>query len=250
MAASSSVSSATSIPDSLVGVELAKSGRSFCGWCDTPIFSGTPRVLRRYQYSYGGSQPPGGMVEYMHAACAFHFDDGKLGRSTRSTTSSPSKPCVGCATPFGNSQPKVVSLFSPQPPRKRFEPNPNGLKPLLYCYKCVRSFVSEHAQLLNGFIGSQQMAAPVAWQHRACSPFDTAAVRKEGQYKGEPSLPRNEAARKEFLALFACGDGETQAVERHVALRHTIALEEQAGRRRQDYWAERDLAVGKRKREE
>ena len=155
-------------------------------------------ISSRYQYTYGGSQPPGGMVEYMHAACAFHFDDGQLGRL--SATSSASKPCVGCARPFGSSQPKVVSLFSPQPPRSRFEPNPSGLKPLVYCYTCVRSFVSDHAQLLNGFVGSQQMAAPVAWRHRASSPFDKAAVRKSGQHQGEPPLPRNEAARKEFLS--------------------------------------------------
>ena len=121
-----------------------------------------------------------------------------------------------------------------------------GQRKALKLRHTMGAFVSEHAELLTGYLGAQQMQAPVAWRPKAsCSPFDQA-----GKYEGEPPLPRDANARQDFCSLFTCGDKqeEAQAEVRHEQLRRIIAEEERKGTRRQDHWAESQPVAGKRKR--
>ena len=97
------------------GVELAKSSRSFCGWCDTAIAIGTPRVRRAYLCE--DRQGGGGRIlreEYMHAACAFHYDDGTWVKSGTAASRKDLASCVGCGKAFATADAKkrALSLFS------------------------------------------------------------------------------------------------------------------------------------------
>ena len=156
----------------LIGVELTITSISFCGWCDTAIARHTPRVVRRY---YVGEKT---QDEFMHASCAFHFDDGSWLRHGGRVHSD----CAGCAAHIDIDQPRAVSLFSHKPPKPRWTPAA-GCRPLSFCFPCVRSFVERHGGLLDGYVSAQQMAAPVAWRHaKTHSPFNPAV----GQCEGEP----------------------------------------------------------------
>ena len=209
----------------LIGVELTITSISFCGWCDTEIARHTPRVVRRY---YVGEKT---QDEFMHASCAFHFDDGSWLRHGGRVHSD----CAGCAAHIDIDQPRAVSLFSHKPPKPRWTPAA-GCRPLSFCFPCVRSFVERHGGLLDGYVSAQQMAAPVAWRHaKTHSPFNPAV----GQCEGEPPLPKDAAGRERFLGLFrgiGSAENEEIAVERHEALRGRIAQQQRAGTRRQDHW--------------
>ena len=213
---------AASHVNGLARVELAKSSHSFCGWCDTAIAVGTPRVARAIGTAVGSR------VEYMHAACAFHYDDGSWAKGEAHRVN-----CVGCAKTFAKlEQRRVVSLFSGAPPIPRFQSS-TGCKPLSYCYACVAAFTAQHSDMLAGYVGARQMAASVAWRHGG-TPFNLKRC------KGDPPLPKGKEARVEFLALFVCADdaAEALAVARHEALRQAIEAAENSGKRRQDHWGE------------
>ena len=220
-------------------VELAKSGDSFCGWCDTAIAKGTPRIGREYPEQGGRVY-----VELMHAACAFHYDDGSWGRENGVPTRTK---CDGCQKLFSKPEMRrCLSLFSARPPDAemakapaerdkeavaRFK-EPTGQGALAYCYTCVGAFVQEHSALLAGYLGSEQMSARVAWRSkRTLVPKISVEP-----YVGDPPLSKDKALKKEFLELFRCGDDKAEklAVARHELLRNDIAKVESFKIRRQD----------------
>ena len=102
-----------------------------------------------------------------------------------------------------------VLLPTGAPPCPRFVPS-SGCVPLHYCHSCVGAFVEQHRPLLNGYVGAQQMAAPVAWRN-AGTPF---ALRRGC---GAPPLPRSETERVAFLDLFRANtdEAEADALARH-----------------------------------
>jgi len=212
-----SVNAASHQQDGLVSVELAPSEESFCGWCDVAIASGTPRVARRYYH--GPSERY--RVEHMHASCTFHHDDNAW------VCEGATKTCAGCARSLVSKQ-CVASLFSGPPPCARFVPS-MGCKPVFYCYECVAGFVGAHRSLLDGYVGAEQMAAPVAWRHGG-TPF---ALRR---WQGDPPLPKKAEDRISFLNLFRSSSEELEqaALARHETLRLAIAEAERSNVRRQD----------------
>ena len=128
--------------DGLTNVEMAPSGNAYCGFCDTAIEERTPRVVR----SYFNGPSARWQEDYLHAACAFHYNDSSWSSPVAST-------CVGCTLPLDKND-HVISIFSGPPPCPRFMPS-ESCGALHYCYACCGAFLSQHRSLLNGFFCSR-----------------------------------------------------------------------------------------------
>ena len=202
--------------DGLTNVEMAPSGNAYCGFCDTAIEERTPRVVR----SYFNGPSARWQEDYLHAACAFHYNDSSWSSPVAST-------CVGCTLPLDKND-HVISIFSGPPPCPRFMPS-ESCGALHYCYACCGTFVSQHRSLLNGYLGADQQAAPVAWRNDG-TPFELL------RWCGKPPLPKNGEQRRAFLDLFRANSNESEALalRRHEELRARIAEADRRGIRRQD----------------
>ena len=203
----------------VVRVEAAKTGRGHCGWCDTLIAQGAPRVVKRQYHGPGDyvrnngastGRNSGGVQDlFLHPQCAWTH----LTSSRRATCA-----CCGAglapgtwhfATRLGRGSDRCVE---------------SGSGKTRQCADCVAALVGRHRRLLDGHLGARsQFDEPVAW----------VAGRT---LLGERSLRPEPAARAEkarLRAVFATtAEAEAGAVDRHRALQATIetALADDAAR--------------------
>ena len=200
--------------------ELAK-GHSMCGWCDTPIEKGSPRVVRKMYHAAGkfersngakGFNPGGVMPEFLHPQCAFLAQQQK----------SPKKRvrCQDCGNPIHCGQWAFCSMLGAAGKRC----TQSNRDPTWFCIECLKLFFERHTALLKGQISAaSSLDEAVSWpgfSDRA-SPFDPRPT-------GAPNrpLPKEEETRARLRAAFsplepADGEGDT-AVERHRALQRAI----------------------------
>jgi hypothetical protein len=196
-------------------VELDPSGRAHCAWCDTLIEKGTPRVVRAFYHAPGAfSRDNGAAVgynsgglqdEFMHAQCAFQYDNNPKGQLAA---------CVGgCGQQF---LPLIRILSRFGKPGARCTPAVSS--PLYYCMPCAKAFLQRHRSLLLGHVGVDQCSANVAW--RSAGPFG-------GSKGGPPPLPKDRTLRETFRECFRFdppqdADDEQRALRRHEALQAAI----------------------------
>jgi hypothetical protein len=207
----------------VVCVDRALTPRSHCGWCDTVIEQGAPRVEKRQFHAAGRYSRNNGETEgythggvlrlYLHPQCAWAAVLAK-----RDTT------CSGCATVVKKDTWLFTTRLGTPPQPERRPPHPaqrckmSTSGNLWQCVGCVKAFVDLHQDLLSGHIcATTQFDMTVAWELQAS---------QKGVWGQEPmraGVPSDKVGKERLRNVFASlAGGEMVAVERHDALQKVI----------------------------
>ena len=199
----------------VVRVEKATTGKGHCGWCDTPIELGSPRVVK-HQYHQPGKYSrnngestgynPGGFQDlFLHPQCAWHVMC--VGGKTRPR-------CSMCGGELPSGSYHLVTILGVAGQRC----TKSSSVPVWQCVGCVGHFIHENASLLDGYISEKsQFDEVVPWGERPRkSPFCSVVPARDE--------PKGKAAKEAMRAAFRSADEqlELQAVERHRALMKVI----------------------------
>ena len=200
----------------VVRVEKATTGRGHCGWCDTQIEVGSPRVVK-HQYHHAGKYSrnngastgynPGGFQDmFLHPQCAWHVMC--VGGKTKPK-------CSMCGEDLSSGSYQLVTILGV--PGQRCTKSSSA--PVWQCVGCVEHFIHEHASVLEGYIGEKsQFDEAVPWGERPRkSPFCSVVPARDE--------PKGKAAKEAMRAAFRRADEQLEraAVERHRALMKDIA---------------------------
>ena len=203
-------------PEGVHSVERAKTGGGHCGWCDTQIQQGSPRVVKHQYHAPGGfvrnngaarGVNPGGMMDlYLHPQCAW----------THQKVSRREQACSGCRVAL---KPDTWHFFT----RLGIESDrcvESSSGKVWQCADCVRRLVQSHQTLLAGHIGEQsQFDEPVAWV-TGRTLFGGPVVRPGPADQSVKKLLRQ--VFRSDVANEANEANEAKAVERHRALQNII----------------------------
>ena len=194
--------------DGITGVRVG-SGLGHCFFCDTPIAKGEPCIERVWHHTGGafsrnngartGYCPPGRAPEAAHVQCAFRLDT-KGGEAM----------CAGCMRPTAPSR-RVVNFIASR------EQRCTETGPLRWCFPCTSNFVNRHQELLDGWLGAEQMQQGVAW-------IQPPLFKRAGLQHRCGLPPMVASVKEEFVAIFRSTSEEAErlAVERHQALQTRI----------------------------
>ena len=203
--------------EKITRVELAK-GHSQCGWCDTEINKGAPRVVRKVYHAAGNFQRSngnsgynnGGVMDlFLHPQCAFHAKQQKAPRKVVR--------CQDCDEQMQKGQWGFCSMLGLAGERC----TKSKRDPTWFCPACLKHFFEQetHTELLRGQISAaSNLDAPVSWLPAdRTSPFNARPT-------GGPNraLPTDEEARARLRAAFSPLEPEDTAVELHTALQLVI----------------------------
>ena len=188
---------------------------SYCGFCDTPIIKGSPRVVHRMYHAPGnfvrnngdksGFNAGGEMDLYVHPSCAFHQ------RSTHKKTM-----CRGgCEEKIAAGKWAFVSILGD----KKHRCQQSETAPVWLCIPCMETFINTYREILRGHISeSSQFDEPVAWSK------PTGLFVKIAAGVGKRSRPKAKAVFKQMRRVFHFENqtDEDQAVVVHQALHKII----------------------------
>jgi len=215
----------------LTGVELAKSDKGHCLFCDTRIAQDTPRVVWYLYHKPGaysrnngaasGYNSGGWMNLYAHPQCCFHYT--VLMDSKNEEKKAPVICCSVCEKTVSDG--RVVQTVTAKA-KKRCRKNP-GRPPIYHCFSCLRDFLTAHGQLLNGYLSPQQREESVAW----APPKSLWDPRTRDPVW---HLPKSETVRNEYLALFDLSMGDDDKLDHAAnsdeAAQHHVELQEVIGK--------------------
>ena len=166
---------------------------SYCGFCDTPIEKGSPRVAHRIYHASGnfvrnngdksGYNPGGEMDLYVHPSCAFHQ------RCTKKRTT-----CKGgCRGNIAAGKWAFVSILGLESKRCQQSKSP----PVWLCIPCMETFINTYREILRGHISEKsQFDEPVAWSK------PTGLFVKTAAGAGKRSMPKAKMVIKKMRQIF------------------------------------------------
>jgi hypothetical protein len=216
-------SSSSSSSKHLVRVELAKSGRGHCGWCDCSIEQDTPRCVYHIFHAPGsynrnngankGYNEGGEMPLFLHPTCTWHPKPPT--HSKRGTQ------CQGgCGHNIPPTSWSFQTMLGSGSSKERCTQSRTA--PVAMCVACVETFVDKHHAMLCGYVsGHTMLDAEVAWERGRSNPFEKVATMKKRtgpKDKGELRRLRNSFEHASFTK-----ENKAKAKERHVALQRVIA---------------------------
>lgn len=186
------------------------SGTAHCYFCDTRIERDWPCVERIWHHSGGeyvrngataGICRAGSLPEMAHVQCAWRLD-----------TKGATQDCVACSRPCKPCG-RVVNFIASRQARC------SETSALRWCFDCAAAFISRHKDLLDGWLGAEQMQQGVAWVDRPLFPPPDLQAGC-----GLPPMAASRNAKEAFLAIFRSSSAETEAlaVERHRKLQGVI----------------------------
>eukprot|EP00751_Fragilariopsis_kerguelensis_P049074 CAMPEP_0171036418 /NCGR_PEP_ID=MMETSP0736-20130129/41488_1 /TAXON_ID=186038 /ORGANISM="Fragilariopsis kerguelensis, Strain L26-C5" /LENGTH=290 /DNA_ID=CAMNT_0011481385 /DNA_START=332 /DNA_END=1204 /DNA_ORIENTATION=- len=225
-------------------VELAKSGSSHCGWCDTIIKKGEPRVVKRQFHGPGeyvrnssssisgattstrGYNPGGIQDEFLHPQCTWtHMVVNSRGKGVKCRGASPG--CHNNKLLEPGSWNFVTRMGSVT---NRCTESSSGK--LWQCKDCVKFVVTKYRNLLSGHISERsQFKEPVTWiSSRKNTLFGNNNDKVTGStsstsHTSNRAESKNRKVKEQLRDVFrdkVLREKEDEAVARHKALQDII----------------------------